>query len=82
MPDSQFPRPFIRASDVGRYAYCARAWWLATVKGVPTEPKRLAAGTEAHLRHHRRVRLGLWQRYAGLALFLLAALLALYMLLR
>lgn len=82
MPDSQPPRPMLRASDVGRYAYCARAWWLATVKGVPTEPTRLAAGTEAHARHHRRVRLGLWQRYTGLALFLLAALLALYMLLR
>ncbi len=73
---------FIRASDVGRYAYCARAWWLTTVKGMPTEPTRLAAGTDAHLHHHRRIQRGVWQRQIGLAILALAFVLLIVLLLR
>lgn len=47
---------FIRASEVGQYAYCARAWWLGQVKGVPSmHGEEMAAGEAAHLRHGQAV---------------------------
>lgn len=72
-------QPVLRASEVGRYTYCARAWWLQRVMGV--EPHNLAAlqrGTAEHAAHGRGVersrRQALWA--AGLALVALAALCA------
>ena len=72
----------LRASEVGRYAYCARAWWLQTVQGVAPEPTRLAAGVEAHARHGRRATLAVWQARLGGLLLVLAALALLWALLR
>jgi len=46
----------IRASDVGRYAFCARAWWLERVQGyAPTNHVALARGTRKHDDHGRKV---------------------------
>lgn len=51
----------IRASEIGRYVYCARAWWLGSVQGLPsTHAREMAAGEAAHARHGRRVRTFLW----------------------
>ena len=66
----------IRASELGEYAYCARAWWLGRVLGYrPANLERLAAGEVAHVRHGRKVissrRLQRWA-YVSLALALLA----------
>ncbi|MBC8249220.1 MAG: hypothetical protein H8E90_06035 [Anaerolineales bacterium] len=66
----------IRASELGEYAYCARAWWLGRVLGYrPANLERLAAGEAAHVRHGRKVissrRLQRWA-YVSLALALLA----------
>ena len=42
----------ITASQVGQYAYCARAWWLSTVEGhEPADLEALSVGTAAHERH-------------------------------
>ena len=76
----------IRASELGQYAYCARAWWLGRVLGYrPTNLERLAAGEAAHVRHghkvvssHRLRRLA----YVSLALALLAGALLLVLALR
>ena len=47
----------VRASEVGQYAYCARAWWLGHVQGIPSAHQReMTAGRVAHRRHGRRVR--------------------------
>ncbi|MCS7057254.1 MAG: hypothetical protein NZM18_13900 [Thermoflexales bacterium] len=48
----------IRASEIGQYAYCARAWWLSSVVGVPmTNAPELQHGTMMHRRHGRLVSL-------------------------
>jgi hypothetical protein len=78
-------RSLVRASDIGAWAYCRRAWYLAHVRGVAhARPEVLQRGTEAHSQHGQQVRhagimqrIGLWLIIAGvllIALLLLAAL--------
>ncbi len=72
----------IRASEVGRYAFCARAWWLGSVEGLPSAHWReMAAGEVAHQRHGRRVRASVTLArlaYLFLALAVLVAVVALW----
>jgi CRISPR/Cas system-associated exonuclease Cas4 (RecB family) len=45
----------IRASEVGSYLYCARAWWYHQ-KGVEsTHQAEMTTGTELHRAHGRKV---------------------------
>jgi CRISPR/Cas system-associated exonuclease Cas4 (RecB family) len=45
----------IRASDIGNYLYCRRAWWYRR-QGVPSENQaELTAGSDLHREHGRRV---------------------------
>jgi CRISPR/Cas system-associated exonuclease Cas4 (RecB family) len=61
----------IRASEVGEYVYCARAWWLRRVVGEePAGQARRDLGTLRHARHSRAVAL------SGVLIWLAAALLA------
>lgn len=47
-------RMLVRASDIGLWAYCHRAWWLARVHKAPHRyPERLAHGTAVHETHGR-----------------------------
>ncbi len=64
----------IRASEIGRYVYCARAWWLGSVQGLPSAHEReMAAGEAAHRRHGRGVRASLWLSRLAYGVLLLAA---------
>jgi CRISPR/Cas system-associated exonuclease Cas4 (RecB family) len=69
----------IRASELGEYVYCARAWWLRRVQGVPSRNvAALRSGQQAHDRHGRAAAAVQTQRrlallLAALALLLLAA---------
>ena len=69
----------IRASEVGEFVYCARAWWLRRVAGEePAGQERRELGTLMHQRHGRGVALSgrlLWA--AGLLLALAIAVLIL-----
>lgn len=48
--------PIIRASEIGEYVYCARAWWLRRVAGLePAGRERREYGTALHRRHGRVV---------------------------
>lgn len=48
----------IRASEIGEYVYCQRAWWLHQVQGVaPTGRERREQGTRLHVQHGSRVQL-------------------------
>lgn len=68
----------IRASELGEYVYCARAWWLRRVQGVPSRnTAALSAGQQAHDRHGRSVAVAQTQRRLALLLAALAALLLL-----
>ncbi len=47
----------IRASEIGQYDFCAKAWWLGSIEGVsPSNLSQLQAGTAAHEEHGRQVR--------------------------
>jgi CRISPR/Cas system-associated exonuclease Cas4 (RecB family) len=66
-------RRVIRASEIGQYAYCAKAWWLGSVEGVaPANTRELAHGELAHRRHGRRVWLASVLRVVALAVLVLA----------
>jgi CRISPR/Cas system-associated exonuclease Cas4 (RecB family) len=67
-----FIMPIIRASDIGNYLYCRRAWWYRK-KGVESENKaELAAGTELHHRHGRQVLASGMTRLIGMILLMTA----------
>jgi hypothetical protein len=78
-------RSLVRASDIGAWAYCRRAWYLAQVRGVShARPEILQRGTAAHTHHGQQVRragtmqrVGLWLVIAGALLVVLLGVAAL-----
>lgn len=77
MPEDERRAPaMLRASDVGRYGYCARAWWLERVAGeMPRNQEALDRGRERHRAHGRLVgAAGRQMRLVRLLLWLLAGL--------
>jgi CRISPR/Cas system-associated exonuclease Cas4 (RecB family) len=69
----------IRASDIGNYLYCRRAWWYRK-QGVESENQaELMAGTQLHRQHGRKVLAASLLRNFALLLVLIAlVLLAVY----
>ncbi len=66
----------IRASEIGEYVFCHRAWWLRHVQGFRSANVReLAEGTATHARHGRLVGLSSTLRVAALILLAAAVLL-------
>lgn len=64
--------PVIRASEIGSYLYCRRAWWYRK-QGVESENRaELAAGTELHRQHGRKVIAAGLMRTLGVLLLLTA----------
>jgi CRISPR/Cas system-associated exonuclease Cas4 (RecB family) len=45
----------IRSSDIGNYLYCRRAWWYRKLGFESDNQAELAAGTEIHRQHGRKV---------------------------
>lgn len=76
-------RTLVRASDLGSWTFCNRAWWLARVKGVEHQnPAILARGKAHHAAvgkgvrtSSRNARVGMLLLLAGSALMLLVLLL-------
>ncbi len=59
----------IRASEIGQYDFCAKAWWLGSIEGVqPSNIRELQAGTAAHEQHGRQVQRAAHMQFAAFAL--------------
>jgi hypothetical protein len=59
----------IRASEIGQYDFCAKAWWLGSIEGVqPSNVHELQAGTSAHEAHGRQVQRASQMQIAAFAL--------------
>jgi len=69
--------PIAHASELGEFAYCRTAWWLAHVQGLPaTNRAAQERGRALHQEHGRRARRAVWLQGAaawalGLALILI-----------
>ena len=67
--------PVIRASEIGSYQYCRRAWWYRK-QGIESENRaEMASGTELHRQHGRKVIAAGFLQVAGYVLLLIAVLL-------
>jgi hypothetical protein len=67
----------IRASELGEYRYCRRAWWLHQVcKIQPANLAAIAAGTGYHRQHGRRLRRATFVRRVAFGLLFVAIALA------
>ena len=59
----------IRASEIGQYDFCAKAWWLGSIEGVqPSNVRELQAGAAAHAEHGRQVRRAAQMQLAAIVL--------------
>lgn len=66
----------LRASEIGLYMYCRRAWWYHR-QGVESQNKaELAAGITSHRQHGRQVLLSGVLRLVGWILLLAALIMA------
>ena len=69
----------IRASEVGSYLFCARAWWYHQQGMESSNQAEMTAGTELHRQHGRKVvASGLTRTLAVILLLGSLALLAAY----
>ena len=62
----------IRASEIGSFLYCQRAWWYQLQGLKPSNQADLSAGTRLHQRHWQQVLLAGILRALGTVLLLAA----------
>jgi hypothetical protein len=66
-------RTLVRASEIGLWGFCQRAWWLAIVKEVAHQnPAVLARGVEAHRAHGQHIHRAQLAQQVGLLLIALS----------
>jgi VIT1/CCC1 family predicted Fe2+/Mn2+ transporter len=66
------PQQIIRASEIGSYLYCRRAWKFRKEGVESANRAELAAGTELHQQHGRKAIASGLTRAVGVILFLAA----------
>ncbi len=70
----------IRASEIGTYLFCKRAWWYQTLGYSPSNQRELAAGTRIHIQRTRLVMVSGCLRIFAYVIFIIAiVLLAVYL---
>ena len=70
--------PVIRASDIGAFLYCNRAWWYRRQGFEPENQAELTSGIQIHRLHGRAVLAANLSRTAGYVLLLIALVLLIY----
>jgi CRISPR/Cas system-associated exonuclease Cas4 (RecB family) len=65
----------IRASEIGSYLYCRRAWWYRWQGIESGNQAEMKAGTQLHHQHGRKVLTAVLQRFLAWGLFLSALIL-------
>jgi hypothetical protein len=65
----------IRASEIGAYTYCKRAWWYSSQGEVSENDVEMAAGTAFHHAHGRQVLAAGLLQLGGWIVLLLAVIL-------
>jgi hypothetical protein len=65
----------IRASEIGAYTYCKRAWWYSCQGEVSENEVEMAAGTAFHHAHGRQVLAAGLLQLGGWIVLLLAVIL-------
>jgi hypothetical protein len=73
---------WIKASEIGEYLYCQRAWWYRLQGESSANVQELALGSQTHARHGWGLRRVGLQRLAAYALIALAAFLIILQFLR
>lgn len=64
----------VRASEIGTYLYCQRAWWYQRKGHTNLNQPAMAAGRQIHERHGRSVITSGCLRWLAYALLLIAIL--------
>lgn len=83
VPTEPKSNDIIRASEIGEYVWCHRAWWLGRVVGVPNANRAMMeAGTERHRAHGQRVQRAMFLQYAAVGLVVIAVVVAIILGLR
>jgi hypothetical protein len=59
---------WIKASEIGEYLYCQRAWWYRLQGAASANVQELAEGSRQHNRHGRGLQRLAWQRTLAYAL--------------
>ncbi len=72
----------IRASEIGTYLFCNRAWWYQQQGIEPENKAELAAGLEVHEKHSRAVLSASCLQVMAYAFMLLAVLTAIVWIMR
>ncbi|MCI0475668.1 MAG: hypothetical protein L0Y55_05430 [Anaerolineales bacterium] len=63
----------IRASEIGEYVFCHRAWWLHRVQGLESANRaQMDAGAARHVQHGRAVQRADTLTRAAIILFAVA----------
>lgn len=62
----------IRASEIGSFVYCKRAWWYQRRGFASSNVEELTAGSELHYEHGRSVLISGFLRMLGYGLLLAA----------
>ena len=70
----------VRASELGSFNYCQRAWWYQR-QGMPSENQgAMDAGSQEHREHNREVKLAVFYKWLALVMLAIAVLLAIWIL--
>jgi hypothetical protein len=60
----------VRASEIGSFIYCQRAWWYQRQGFEPMNRNELAAGSEFHSSHNVKTRSVILMRVIALVLMI------------